>query len=299
MVDHIKSLERSYSMEKFYDVVGGSRQKHNQGKETKMSKVEKEKMIIKAVQDWRIQHPRMGSRTTYKSMQASGMDIPIGITRFEQLLSERGMTVGFAKRFFPKTSDGKGKGNYPNLCNGLILNGVHQLVVADITYFWLKEDWVYLFIMKDAYSHRVISLIPCLDMKAGHVVEMLNDLRKFWSLSALNDCILHTDNGSQFEATIVKSMLSNLQMKISRAENCKQNGSIEQMNHVIKNMYLKHYGIQTFSELKTACKKVKRLMNTERSIEELDYMTVQEFEKYILSLPLGERPKKALHDFTK
>ncbi|MBK9023482.1 MAG: hypothetical protein IPL69_05790 [Saprospiraceae bacterium] len=34
-----------------------------------------------------------------------------------------------------KTSDGKGKKTYPNLTNGLVLNGINQLIVGDITYY--------------------------------------------------------------------------------------------------------------------------------------------------------------------
>jgi transposase InsO family protein len=45
---------------------------------------------------------------------------------------------------------------YPNLARGMELTGIDQLWVADITYIRLETEFVYLVVILDAYSRRVI-----------------------------------------------------------------------------------------------------------------------------------------------
>lgn len=285
-------------MERLFSLIGRTRQNFHKSLAVLKRKGEQEEQIIARVQDYRVDHPKMGSRTLFHSLCNSGIKIPVGISAFEKLLSRKGLTVKKVRRSVPRTSDGKGGRSFPNLTNGLILNGVDQLTVADITYIWVGTRWYYLFILKDAYSQRLISLLPSQDMKALHAVKTLKDLADLRGRPALKACIHHSDNGSQYGSTAFLEKLNGLEMKVSRAENCKQNGSCEQMNHIIKNMYLRHYGLRNFEDLVRACKKVKRLMNEERTIGQLENRTVQQFENHIKTLCPGDRPAKGLHDFS-
>lgn len=297
MVTKIRSLEKDYSMEMFYEEIGKSRQLYSKRLQSNKNRLETESKILSHVRNWRQDHPRMGSRILYHTMQESGIIIPIGITSFERLLSRKGMTVGTAKKSSPHTSDGLGKRNYPNLANGLTMNDINQLVVADITYFWVNDRWCYLFVMKDVYSQRLVSLVASEGMKAENAVKNLQELKQLRGVKALEGCIHHSDNGSQYEALIFKAELETLTMKISRGKSCQENGSCEQINHIIKNMYLTHFGIRTFSELKLACEKVKSLMNNKRAVQQLGNISVQKFERSLDLIPLAKREKKTLHDF--
>jgi len=284
-------------MESFYTQLGKSRQLYRKLSIQNKSKTETEKRVLDLVRAWRIDHPKMGSRSLYRSMEEAGEDLPIGVTAFERLLSRSNLTVGVARRNGPYTSDGKGRGNYPNLANGLLINDINQIVVADITYYYLVDDWCYLFVLKDVYSQRLISLLPSRNMKAENAKLTLEELSKIRGEDMLTNCIHHSDNVSQYESTLFRKKLATLSMRISRASSCQQNGSSEQCNHIIKNMYLKNYGIRTFTDLQYACHKVKRLMNTERSVKQLGYQTVQKFEDSLEAIPLENRKVKELYDF--
>lgn len=297
MVDRLSGLERKYSMERFYEVMGGSRQNFHQRMDRFREKQKVESQIIEQVRLWRKDHPRMGSRTMYGSMKAAGIDLPIGVTAFENLMVKYGLTIRKVKRSFPQTSDGKGNRNYPNLTNGLVLNDINQLVSTDITYFWVADRWCYLFVLKDVYSQHLLSLLPSRNMNSENAIRMLKELEKTRGPTDLEGCIHHSDNGSQFDSRQVLDHLKRLKMQVSRAASCKQNGSCEQMNHIIKNMYLKHFGIRSFDDLVAACRKTKRLMNEYRAVKQLGYRTVQAFEQHILRLRPDQRPKKELHDF--
>lgn len=293
----MKSLEIKISMELLYKTIGKSRQDFHQTKKRQIKREYEVSAIIDLVKNWRINHPRMGSRILYYSMIEKGINFPVGVNKFEKILSENGLTVGRINRSGPYTSDGKGKGGHPNLTNGLVLTGINQLVVADITYQWVQSRWYYLFTLKDVYSQRLISLIPSTNMKAENVKQTLLELKTTRGKDSLEGCIHHSDNGSQYESKECLDTLSDLKMHVSRAEMCQQNGSAEQINHIIKNMYLKHMGIATFGDLEKACRRVKYLMNQERSISQLGNVTVANFEKSLQQIPQENRIKKRMYDF--
>src|SRR2546425_1318264 len=60
------------------------------------------------------------------------------------------------RKFVVTTDSAHGLKVYPNLAGSMILTGVDQLWVADITYIRLEEEFVYLAVILDAYSRRVI-----------------------------------------------------------------------------------------------------------------------------------------------
>lgn len=253
--------------------------------------------MIRIVKNKRIDHPKMGSRTLYHTIKESGIDIPIGINNFERLLSRSNLTVGIAKSRSPKTSDGLGKRSYSNLTNKMTLNNINQLIVGDITYFWVGNRWYYIFVLKDVYSQRVISMIPSKNMKAENVLANLKELKTLRGESCLKGCVFHSDNGSQYEATVFTNELKRLEMEISRSTTCKENGSCEQCNHIIKNMYLEHQGIQSFDDLVNSCKRVQYLVNYERTIKQLGNISADKFERQIALLTPNQRPKKTMWDF--
>ncbi len=286
------------SMEAIYKAIGISRQavwKHNK---KMMDKQSEEVQILSIVIDWRLQHPKMGSRQVFHGIKSKGINLNIGINKFERLLKKNNLNVGKVKSKKPLSSDGKGKDEkYSNLTNGLVLTDINQLVVVDITYYWVDAAWHYIFCMKDVYSQRVIEIIASDNMETSNALLCLKSLIKLRGVNALIGCIHHSDNGSQYNANEYKKLLIGTKMLISRAERCEQNGSAEQLNHICKNMYFEAWGVTTFKELKQAVKKFKYLNNKERPIKQLGNISPEQFEKLIENIPLESRIKKVLHDF--
>jgi transposase InsO family protein len=60
------------------------------------------------------------------------------------------------RKFVVTTDSNHGKKTYPNLAQKMMLTDVDQLCVADITHIRLREEFVFLAVILDAYSHRVI-----------------------------------------------------------------------------------------------------------------------------------------------
>ena len=82
---------------------------------------------------------------------------------------------------------------------------------------------------------------------------------------------------------------------MSIAENCLQNGMSEQLNGVLKNDYIIK-DIKNVADLNKQLKEIKRIINEERPVKELNYKTPVEFEKWLQTT--DNPPKIKLYDFT-
>jgi transposase InsO family protein len=60
------------------------------------------------------------------------------------------------RKFVVTTNSNHNRPVYPNLARGMVLTGIDQLWVADITYIRLETEFVYLAVVLDAFSRRVI-----------------------------------------------------------------------------------------------------------------------------------------------
>lgn len=300
MITKMKQIDnRPYSMESLYRFLGTSRQWYSQYTVRQIDNVAIEKAIVNHVKQWRKNHPKMGSRQMYYSLKNQGIEIPTGVNKFETIVSKHHLGAGTVKRFRPLTSDGKGKGKYPNLTNGLIISNINELIVGDITYFDIKGEWYYIFTLKDVYSQYFLSLTAAKSLEEVHALTALQECQNIRGVQALKGCIHHSDNGSQYNGNAYKKKLSKLRIKISRAENCHQNGSAEQLNHIVKNMYLNHWSIDSLRELKEACNELQYLNNHQRVIKQLGQRTPVDYEKYIINLTADQRSKKQMHDFSR
>lgn len=285
-------------MESLYRTIGRSRQYYAQRLNGERCRQLTEIAVIDQVIKWREDHPRMGSRAMHYSMGEAGVELGMGVSKFERLLSQKGLTVGKIRRYGPHTSDGKGKDHYENLTNGLVLDGINQLIVGDITYYWVDGKWHYIFTLKDVYSQRILSLQPSRTMQMENGLKCLADLEVERGRAPLKGCIHHTDDGSQYNATDYINQVKALQMRISRSSSCQENGSSEQLNHVMKNMYFEGWSISTYKDLVPACKELKYLNNEKRAIAQLGYKTPVGFEKALAEIPKEQRIKKTMYDFT-
>lgn len=297
-MSHIGQKEKGYSMEALYKELGTTRQNIAQLSKRDCLRKSKEERVIEIVKEWRKIHPRIGSRSLYHTIQnIGGIDLELGITKFEQLMSREGLTIKSGLKKWIKTSDGLGKGYYSNLTNGIVLTNINELIVGDITYYRINDQWSYIFTLKDIYSQRILSLVPAQSLEAKHGIKCLTEALIQRNRKEMKNCIHHTDNGSQYNARNYLEILRNVGMQISRANNCLENGSSENLNNIIKNMYLAPWNITTFKELQQACKELIYINNEQRAIEQLGNLSVVQFEQLIKEIPINERPIKTMYDF--
>ena len=279
-----------------YKVAGISRQAYHKRKKQMAPKVEEKKRIVEKVKKVREQHAKMGSRPLYYACEIK-KEIGIGITKFENMMSELGLSLRNKRKRIITTRSVKHQ--YPNLIKGNVITDINKVVVGDITYYNTGDALYYIFALKDMYSKRIMGLYGSRHMYAECAIEALKQLLETREENELKEMTHHTDGGSQYLSNAYKSILERYQIQISVAQNCLENGGAEQLNGVIKNDYLYNYEIRNEKQLNEILQEVKKLLNEERPVKALGYRTPVEFEEYIKNIAKEDRPKVKLSDFNK
>lgn len=290
------NIQGDFTMEQVYHQMGTSRQAIWKSKQAEEKKQELEQSIVDLVIVWRQRHPKMGCRPLFHSMRAADIVLGVGINKFEKILKKYGLLVGKARSKKPQGSDGKGLGKYPNLASGMILTDINQLIVLDLTYIYVGNQWCYIFTIKDVYSQWVW-LVPSETKESKFALECLWMFINHRGKQAIIGCVHHSDAGSEYGSVLYLTTLTDLGFLISRSKSCKENGSAEQTHHVSKNMYIEAWGVKTFAELQKACSDFMYNNNYERAIKQLGNMTPAQFEASLKHIPMGQRIKKVMHDF--
>jgi transposase InsO family protein len=105
---------------------------------------------------------------------------------------------------------------FPNLIQDLELTGVNQLWVSDITYIRLREQFIYLAVILDAYSRKVVGWALQEKLEASLVVVALG--RALADRSILPGLIHHSDQGVQYASKqyIEKLLANGFRISMSR-----------------------------------------------------------------------------------
>ena len=106
------------------------------------------------IQQIAVEMPAYGYRRITAALQRQG--IRVNRKRVLRLMRQDNLLCLRKKRFVPTTNSEHGFCVYPNLAAALGVTGIDPLWVADITYVRLESEFVYLAVLLDAYSRRVI-----------------------------------------------------------------------------------------------------------------------------------------------
>jgi len=160
--------------------------------------------------------------------------IGMGRDAFFDLLRENGLLIRRRKRV-PKTTNSKHwLKKYPNLIEGFIPTAPNQLWVSDITYIRLHNEFAYLSLITDAYSHKIIGFYLCENLSAKGCVNALKMALK--SLPEKHRLIHHSDRGVQYCSVEYVSLLEKEHIRISMTQtgNPKENPLAERVNGILK-----------------------------------------------------------------
>ncbi|MDP3013361.1 MAG: DDE-type integrase/transposase/recombinase, partial [Candidatus Subteraquimicrobiales bacterium] len=190
--------------------------------------------VVEMINKVRINHKRMGCRRIYYTSKES---LPIGRDRFEQIGFANCFKLRF-KRNVMKTTWSQRVEVYPNLIEGMVLNGINQVWQSDI--FYLKVEGVdyYGVSIEDVYSRRLLALHLSKSLDAGQNVKALKKALKVRKKSNLISCIFHSDRGGQYISDSHKTLLKGAGMKISMCKMPQENAYVERVQGTLKHEYL-------------------------------------------------------------
>lgn len=204
---------------------------------------------------------------------------PINHKRVQRLRRELGLGVRRRRRWIRTTDSSHGLPIFPNLLRGIRVDRVNQVWVSDLTYIALGCGFVYLAVILDMYSRKVIGWALSRRMTEALTLGALEMALE--SRGRVVGCIHHSDRGSQYAAReyIRQLQVAGLQPSMSRKGNPYDNAYAESFMKTLKveEVYLADY--RTFEEVIASVPRfVEAVYNEKRLHSSLGYQSPNDFE---------------------
>jgi len=179
-----------------------------------------------------LEWPAYGYRRITAELQRRGFDV--NHKRVLRLMREDNLLCLRSKSFVVTTDSSHGLPVYPNLARGMRPDAINRLWIADITYIRLRAEFVYLAVVLDAFSRRVIgwALGRTLEAKlAVAALRMAIDQRK-----PAAGFVHHSDRGVQYASSEYTGLLKEVyaQISMSRRGNPYDNAACESFMKTLK-----------------------------------------------------------------
>jgi len=168
-----------------------------------------------------------------EELKEAGVDV--GHRRVGRLMRDNGIRVERSKKYKATTDSNHSFNIAPNLLDGdFSATAPNQKWAGDISYIWTHEGWLYLAVIIDLYSRRVVGWAVANRMKrdlAIRALEMAINLRR-----PPPECLHHTDRGSQYCSHDYQKILrqNGFNVSMSGKGNCYDNAAVETFFKTIK-----------------------------------------------------------------
>ena len=239
----------------------------------------KEDLILKLINNKRKMWKKGSGRNLHASLQEEFKEhkISIGRDKFYNILRSNGLLIKKKRRKAYTTNSFHHFKKYPNIIKGINPTKPGQIIVSDITYIWIKEieNFVYLFLITDIYSRKVLGYCLSGSLKANAAVSALKMAIKQLPVPA--ESIHHSDRGIQYCCFEYTRILKENQIKISMTEkgNPLENSIAERINRTIKEEFTieKTLNFKTFNQAKMEVSKFIKFYNEKRPHRSIDMLT--------------------------
>ena len=172
----------------------------------------------------------------------------------------------------------------PNILNrDFYANNPNQKYVGDITYIQTQEGWLYLAIVIDLYSRKIVGWSMDDNLKVDLVNNALS--MALTQRKPSKGLIWHTDRGSQYASYAHKDLLQKygIIQSMSRKGNCYDNAVAESFFHTLKTELIYHTTFETKSQANQEIfEYIEIYYNRQRSHSANNYLSPVEFEEKML-----------------
>jgi len=242
-------------------------------------RIEDMKLKQKIVQIYTNSRRTYGSPRIHRKLVREGYRI--GKKRIERLMQELAICA-VAKKKYRATTDSKHSQpvaeNYLN--RKFNVNEPNQAWVADITYIYTQEGWLYLATIMDLYSRKIIGWSLRDRLTKELVMAALDMALKQRNLSS--DLLLHSDRGSQYASELYQTLLekNGILCSMSGKGNCWDNAVMESFYRTLKVelIYQKNYETRIEAR-RDIFEYIEIFYNRERLHSSLGYYSPEEYER--------------------
>jgi transposase InsO family protein len=246
-----------------------------------------------AIQRTSLEHPRYGAAKVLEVLRRAGW--VASLTRVQRVRREDNLLAIRRRKFVVTTDSDHDFLVYPNLAQYMVLTGINQLWVADITYLRLASEFVYLAVVLDAFSRRVVGWSVAPNLQTTLPMAALN--RAIEVRRPDPGLVHHSDRGTQYASNDY----------VSRLEKCQATISMSRPARPWENARCERF-MRTLKEEEIDCREYRNLAELERNLEDfiehyynrirlhaaLGYQSPEEFEEQQARMALAPPASGAL-----
>jgi len=225
-----------------------------------------------------------GSRRMKRALNAMGYSV--GRRKTRGLMKDANILVRYRKKYKVTTNSKHKKPVYDNVLNRQFQPAMtNQAWAADITYIWTREGWMYLAVVIDLYSRKVVGWGMSSRMKASLVCDALT--MAIWQRKPSAGLIVHSDRGSQYASWQYRRLLkkNGFVGSMSRKGNCWDNSVVESFFGSLKQEIVVWCHYQTRFEAKQdILDYIVMFYNNNRLHSSLGYQSPNQYEMQDINL---------------
>jgi putative transposase len=266
--------------------MGLSRQAFYQGQRRHLQRECRAQVVVQWVRERRLRQPRLGTRKLHHLLGESLLPSGMGRDALFDVLRNAGMLVP-QRRAYHKTTDSHHRfRRHPNLLKAgeqqVCATASEQVWVADITYLPTQDRFVYLSLVTDAYSRKIVGWHVHDSLQTEQVAQALKmALRGRKSDQRL---VHHSDRGIQYCSSYYQAIHSRHGLRCSMTDgyDCYQNALAERVNGILKGELLLHRPVD-LEQARCMVRESIEIYNAERPHLSLKMQTPDEVHRASLA----------------
>ena len=219
--------------------MGINRQSYYRSIKTTKYKQQLATQVVEMVGKVRMRMPRIGTRKLYHLLHDELKELGVGRDRLFMIMKANNLQIVPKKQYHITTNSHHRFRKHKNLIDGIAIEGPEQVWASDITYIGNRQNPMYLSLVTDAYSKKIMGFNVSRSLNTSGVIAALKQAAKNRKYPSSN-LIHHSDRGLQYCSNEYQQLLTTNKIYCSMTESYDpyQNAIAERVNGILKHEFI-------------------------------------------------------------